>query len=159
MSAVSWRLIEHEDLPMLLKHRNEPDTRGFLEHGEEITPEQQQEWWQRIVRPDIDLYRIAKAGGDDIGLIRVQSLDRDKKTAYVGCDIFSHWRGCWLGYPVFMAACQLAFNKGATGEHLLWVFSDNERAIRVYGKAGFKKCGERDLSGRKYLKYHRILLA
>ena len=157
MTEVTWRLIEYEDLPKLLKHRNEPDTRGFLEHGDEITAEQHRNWWNTVVRPDINIYRIAHADGDDVGLIRITDLDRGAGIACVGSDVFSEWRGCGLGHLVFKAACDLAFAKGASKEQYLWVFADNLKAVRIYTKAGFKKVGERELSGRPYHKYRRLL--
>lgn len=158
MNSTSHRLIYYEDLPMLLAHRNEEDTRKYLEYGDEITMSQHYRWWYTIVRPDINLYRIATSDGEAIGLIRVTDLNRTDGTACVGCDVFSQWRGCGLGHLVFEAACELARNKGAMKEHYLWVFQDNLRAVRIYEKAGFKKTDtEKEVRGRPYTQYRKPL--
>lgn len=155
---ITTRLIWSEDLPMLMAHRNEPDTRGFLEHGDEVNMEQQERWFQTIVTKDVDVYRIAQCDGEDIGLIRVTWINQHEKNACVGADVFSRWRGQGFGHRLFQKACEVAIDQGATRELYLWVFLDNAKAVRIYEKAGFVKTNSsKELRGRQYVKMTKSL--
>ncbi len=60
--------------------------------------------------------------------------------AYMGISIQEKYCGCGLGSRMVQIAVEQAKKNGF--EQLeLGVFSDNERAIRLYTKMGFQKCG------------------
>jgi len=145
--AYALREILETDLDLLREHRNRIDTRCYLGNANPVTEAQQRAWWEKH---DRNAYKVVQVNGADVGLVRV--TDVDDATACVGSDVFFEHRGKGYGHMAFAAACDLADERVGVFRDLarrrlvrrlkprsLWlrVFIENERAVRIYGKAGF----------------------
>ncbi len=90
-----------------------------------------------------------------IGSIGLHGINHAHRTASLGVGIGEH--DCWgKGYGTEATRLILDYAFNVLGLHnvMLWVFSYNERAIRVYEKVGFKEIGRRRqaqrIGGRAY---------
>ena len=129
---IALREIREGDLERLRLHRNDPETRAWLEHDSEVSAAQQLHWFRS--GGGINM-RIALSMGVDVGLARL-SHDAAARACMVGLDIFKPFRGRGLARPVFRHICETAVAAGARCL-TLWVFSDNLPAMRVYRSEGF----------------------
>ena len=130
--AILLRQVTENDLEILRLHRNDPGTRVWLEDCREISAAQQSAWYKMGGGRNI---LIATRSGQEIGLARV-NVDQERQTALVGVDIFHAHRGKGLAKLVFHETCEAAIRGGAN-KLSLWVFLENQRAVRVYGSQGF----------------------
>lgn len=129
-AVIVLREVREEDLVRLMNHRNEWDTRRWLENCRVVTLEDQRRWFETLSRS----CRIAECEGVPVGLVRIS---QDGMESYlVGCDVFGEFRGRGFGHHLFAAACQRARDYGAKSLSL-WVFTENEAAVRIYRRAGF----------------------
>ena len=124
------REVQEDDLSMLMEHRNQWETRRWLENAREVTMEGQRIWFGMSSRS----VRIVMEGETPIGLARIACEGPGHYS--VGCDVFAEHRGRGLGRPTFDAACNRAIQLGATTLSL-WVFVDNLPAVTIYKHAGF----------------------
>jgi RimJ/RimL family protein N-acetyltransferase len=129
---VTLRDVRESDLDVLRAHRNDPATRMWLEDSGEITSEQQATWFKRGGAAAV---RIAAVGGEDVGLSRI-TRDAASDATLVGLDLFRAHRRKGLAKPVFLATCEAALATGAA-KLALWVFLENEPAMRVYAAQNF----------------------
>jgi RimJ/RimL family protein N-acetyltransferase len=129
---VRLRDIEETDLALLLKHRNDRDTREWLGDSRLVCIDDHYKWF---LNPAETNYWIAEKQSMPIGLARVKQLQF--KEFEIGCDVFRGQRGNGYGHEVFRLAMEKAVKAGAK-RLSLWVFVENVRAVKVYLKAGFQ---------------------
>lgn len=129
---ITLREVRESDLELLRDHRNDPGTRVWLEDCSVISSAQQEHWYRHGGSMGV---RIAVLAGKDLGLSRI-SVDAAAGVALVGLDLFRPYRGKGLAKSVFYQTCNAALAAGA--ESLaLWVFWENEPAVRVYTAQNF----------------------
>ncbi len=128
---VLLREVEESDLSQLMFHRNQWGTRRWLENCKVVTPDDQKRWFATQSRS----VRIAMDGKAAVGIARC-SLD-GMDCYSVGGDVLLEHRGHGYGTAVFRAACDRAAYLGAASLSL-WVFVENEKAVRIYKQAGFE---------------------
>lgn len=138
MSSVLLSPVGYEDLELLRDHRNERDTRQWLENNDTIDPEEQVLWWEKLKSPSNRFFYLARhVDGRKIGLSRITINVDSHSMAEVGCDVFSEFRRQGLGHEIFAETCLKAKELGAQNLSL-WVFLTNSRALKIYQKANFK---------------------
>jgi UDP-4-amino-4,6-dideoxy-N-acetyl-beta-L-altrosamine N-acetyltransferase len=142
---VQLRAIEIEDLPLLVMWRNDPQTyQHFFEH-EPLSLVMQERWFQSYLsRPDEKLWIIEKT--DDrqpigtIGLVRIDWRNRKAEWGrlfvYPGSE-----RGKGYGTEALALTIRYAFDHLNLNKLYCEVYSDNERAVRLYERVGFIKEG------------------
>ena len=130
--SITLREVRESDLELLREHRNDRGTRVWLEDCNEISVAQQARWYQQGGSKGV---HIAVHAGNDVGLSRI-SLAAAGAEALVGLDIFRPYRGRALAKSVFRATCNAALAAGA-GSLALWVFRENQPAVRVYSVQNF----------------------
>jgi RimJ/RimL family protein N-acetyltransferase len=97
-----------------------------------------------MIRGGDGLVLVAEADGEVVGNVLI-SLDRNVASAHIGtlsiC-VAHDWRDVGIGSTLVRAAIDWARERGLL-KVALAVFPDNERAIAVYGRAGFVREGLR----------------
>lgn len=134
-SNVRVREVSERDLDRLFDHRNDPSTNVWLGTSGPVDKDQHVNWFYGLNRKPENFYGICSVDGVDIGLIRLNEMWDGR--AIVGADVFKEHRGLGHGSAIFGAACNEAIRRGATRELRLWVFLDNEAAIKIYRRVGF----------------------
>ena len=130
LPPIVLREVRWDDLALLVEHRNQWDTRRWLEDCNTITLEQQRRWFDTASCR----FRIATVDGEQIGLARLTTSHDD--SAEVGCDVFLKYRGKGYGKAIFAALMTRIVDLGARRAEL-WVFLENAAALRLYEHAGF----------------------
>jgi UDP-4-amino-4,6-dideoxy-N-acetyl-beta-L-altrosamine N-acetyltransferase len=143
---VRLRAIEAEDLPLMARWRNDPQVyRCFFEH-EPISMEMQRRWYQRLLeRGDEEKCWIAELidGGGVIGMVGLSRIDGRNRSAELGRVLVApgEHRGKGLGKEICRLAIEYAFGHLNLHRLYLYVFAENEAAIRTYRGLGFVEEG------------------
>ncbi|MCV2350448.1 GNAT family N-acetyltransferase [Paucibacter sp. Y2R2-4] len=102
--------------------------------------EKRRSMWAKSVAEDLPHVLVAELDGEVVGFSAIGPC-RDEGSSSSDFEIWaiylspSHW-SLGLGRELWEASRTVAANRGASSVSL-WVFADNERAIRFYQKAGF----------------------
>ncbi|MBV9508059.1 MAG: GNAT family N-acetyltransferase [Acidobacteriia bacterium] len=139
-SVVRLRLLSESDLDMTMAWRNRDDVRIWFKNSQVITHDQNRAWYARYSERDDDFTFIVEAQGQPVGLAAVYGIDPANATAEVGRFMLAA-KARGRGY--FELACRQLLRFCAETLHLKSVFlevkEENERAIRVYARNGFRE--------------------
>lgn len=105
--------------------------------------EARRKWLAALAEDPQDFGISAFYGGRlvaDLCLTKLRDLEKFRHRAYIGISIQKEFWGAGLGSVMLSEALRTAKENGFEQVEL-GVFSDNPRAIHVYEKAGFRKCG------------------
>jgi RimJ/RimL family protein N-acetyltransferase len=152
----SLRAIEEEDLEFIREIRNDKDLYQFLGTFEIISKRKQIKWFESLQNDDSKMYLIFEKYGFDeeekkqnplpnirkkLGYVRVTQIDKINMSICVGGDIQKGYRGKGYGKEMYKLIFDLCFNKLNMNRVWLFVLENNERAINLYTKMGFKEEG------------------
>lgn len=142
------RRLKYEDLKMLVGWDSDVEINRLT--GRKFHETRVEDWWQAIVR---DRSRIGFAIMDDegrlIGDVELEHISWRIKEAELRIAIGdkTYW-GRGFGTEAVLEVLQVAFDGMSLERIYLRVQEDNERAIRSYAKAGFKKIARLVANGR-----------
>ena len=140
-----FRAIEYEDLPLLIKWRNDPDIyKNFFEH-EPISMAAQRRWFENLLqKPDEKLWIVETIeNSEPIGTIGMVHIDWRNRKLELGRILIYPDEYRHGGYGSEIESIFLVY----VFEHLNFnrvyceVFAHNENAIAVHKKLGFKEEG------------------
>ncbi len=139
-SEVQLRLITEADLDLTMGWRNREDVRAWFKNSHIITIDQHRAWFAQYTGRDDDFVFIVEALGQPVGQASVYGIEWEKGTAEVGRFIAAPG-AAGRGYIGLACAELLRFCR--TSLHLNFVFlevkEDNERAIHLYARNGFRE--------------------
>lgn len=108
--------------------------------------DKQEEWYEKIKNDKTKLYLIIEEKHQKfnkfIGYIRLTEIDYINRSICVGADIKTNYRGKGYGKEVYKYILNFVFNELNMNKCYLWVLENNERAINLYKKIGFKESGK-----------------
>lgn len=136
-------LLEEQDLPITLQWRNQDQIRRWFFHSDIIPFEQHLKWFHSYQSSDDDYVFIIKdleANEKPVGQLAIYHIDWENRTAEFGRlmigELSAHRRG--IAYAATRLALRIAFDQLDLNELYLEVFSDNQPALSLYKKIGFK---------------------
>lgn len=137
--GVTLRPLTHDKIEMVRQWRNDPKISQYMEYREEITPEMQEKWFQKISTSGTDFYFIIEVVGKEIGLINVKDVEWDKKTGETGIFIWNdEYLNSDYGVRSTLAIHDYSFEvlclESLHGHTLI----DNKRANRLNKALGYK---------------------
>ncbi len=146
---VSLRLSREEDIPMIVKWRNNPRVRINHVYREDFTVEGQRAWKEKNIDTGKAVQFIVcenRPEGETarpIGCVHFHTIDQNEGSAEYGIYIGED-DAIGKGYGSEAAVLALEYAKETMGLNRVFLktFSSNEAAIRSYLNAGFKKTGE-----------------
>lgn len=127
---IKYRPVGIIDLDRLLSHRNQADTRKWLENETPLNKEDQHKWFNEGGADDFLIINYDKK---DIGLARIKKIN--SKLLQVGLDLFFEYRGKGLASKCFYNLIHQHCKEYKKFE--LWIFTENKSAMAVYIKNGF----------------------
>jgi UDP-4-amino-4,6-dideoxy-N-acetyl-beta-L-altrosamine N-acetyltransferase len=160
--ATRLRRIEREDIPTFVRWFSDPEVREFLLLNRPISMAEEQQWFEEQLRSrDSEVFAIETTEGVHIGNIGLHDIDWLHRSAEMGIVIGE--KQCWsqgYGSDATRVLLRFAFDEMNLHRVQLTVYEDNARAIRAYGKCGFRQEGRlRDAIFRKGRYYDMLLMS
>ena len=139
--------LERKDIEELRVLRNR-ERQYFLSQGI-IMPEGQITWYDSYLKKENDImFKVARADRLEkfIGAIAVYDIDKSAGCAEFGRLVIDKEKAPekGIGLEATVAACNFAFEKLGVSRITAVAVKDNERALKVYAKAGFRVCDDSD---------------
>ncbi len=143
--------LTHDKIELVRKWRNDPKISRYMEYREEITPEMQEQWFEKI-NNDNNLYYIIEADGKEIGLTNIRDIDYEKSIGELGIFI---WDDDFLNtsYNFQVAICFLdfCFEELKLKKLFIHVLKDNKRAIKYNKMLGYVLSdNQEDVNNQEY---------
>lgn len=85
--GVKLKRLTHDKIELLRQWRNDPKIQQYMIYREEITPEMQEKWFQKI-NNDNNFYFIIEYEGKEIGCVNIKDIDYEKRTGEPGIFIY-----------------------------------------------------------------------
>ena len=144
--------VRHSDIELIRQHRNSQAIRQYMEYREEITPEQQENWFHSI-NNRYNNYFIIHFRDQPVGLIYGSQIDWEKKETGNG-GIFI-WAQEWMETPVPLASSLLltetSFLLGQERTYIK-VLHDNLRAVAFNRNLGYQLLpGQENVANQRYV--------
>lgn len=152
--------LRHEDIELVRQMRNSPEIMQRMEYREYITPEMQEEWFNRVDVPESHYY-LVHFNGKKSGLINGAKIDWEKKETRSG-GIFIWDEACRESYGSLGATLlmlDLTFKLGLERTYVK-VLRDNPAAINFNAQLGYEMLpGQENAYNQEYVlteeKYER----
>jgi RimJ/RimL family protein N-acetyltransferase len=161
MRVVTLEWLNEEDLPEVVEALNSVIREGkYLYLNDEIMDmEEERRWFERMAKEGM-IYLVAKVEGEVVGGASMHpQIDKRAHVAEFGIFICSGYRNLGLGTAMIKEFIEIAKKRGFEILQLS-VFANNNRALNVYKKCGFKEIGNlsRDIKFPDGAYTDRILL-
>jgi RimJ/RimL family protein N-acetyltransferase len=144
--------VKHEHIELVRHWRNTERIRSFMEYREEITPEMQEAWFNKINNRN-NGYFLIEVEGNFIGLINGRDIDWEKKITGSG-GIFI-WDESWWNTTIPVAAVMLFIETSyLLGLDLNYVnvLRTNTHAISFNKSLGYELLpGQDDIENQQYI--------
>ena len=135
------RPLEYDDIEWVRNLRNQPQIRKWFNFSEEISEQDQRNWYEKYLEDETDFMYIAslKSAPDiPIGTYADYNYDRVAKTIEAGRLMVDSRRvkERGLGYDVVGCAAKLAFENLPISKITAEIYADNERSIKCTAVGG-----------------------
>lgn len=135
--GVTLKRLTFDKIELVRRWRNNPKISQYMEYREEITPEMQEKWFQKIDN-DNNFYFLIEIDNKEVGLINVRDVDYNNRKGEPGIFI---WDDDYLNSTVSFQAClclnDFCFETLELKELVIHVLSDNKRAIKFNQAFGY----------------------
>lgn len=131
--GVEFRKITFEDVPFVNRVRNHY-CQEFLHSSNQYSLEESYGWFFKT-NPD---FWIIKKNNVSVGYFRLSNYSSENKNIYIGADISEEFSGKGIATESYKKFIPFIFEKYNLNKISLEVLSNNERAIHLYKKIGFK---------------------
>lgn len=138
-SGIVFRDVSEQDLPFIMKVRNDFSTWTNLGDPRILKPGLQKKWLEGLGNSSDRLYFVASSKEHpQIGLVRMDEYDLVNRSIRVGTDVSPDLRRQGFGDRIFSAMESYAFDY--LGLHRVWllVLDSNKAARKLYTKRGFQ---------------------
>lgn len=143
--GVTLRPLTRDKIELVRQWRNHPKIQQYMEYRDEITPEMQESWFQKISMSGKDFYFIIEVDNSEAGLINVRDVDFNKKEGELGIFI---WEDSALhtgvSYRAGLCLSDFAFSTLDIKKLQAHILSDNPRSKKYFGKFGYKIAPNQD---------------
>jgi len=134
--GVTFHRLTSDKIELVRNWRNDPKISKHMFFKEYITPEMQLKWFNSI-NNDLNYYFIIEYNNEEIGLINIKNIDKEKKCGETGLFIYDDK---YLGTDVsfrasFLFSC-FVYEELKLDYTYIHVRMDNKRAIRYNIKLG-----------------------
>jgi UDP-4-amino-4,6-dideoxy-N-acetyl-beta-L-altrosamine N-acetyltransferase len=136
--------LTQDEIEFVRRKRNSEEVRRYMEFREEITPEMQQQWFDRINNFD-NFYYIIEYKGRKIGLINDKNMDWQARTSESG---LFFWDQEYINtfFPILtsLVLLDVGFYYLDWHKSFIHVMKDNPKAIEYVHQIGYKLCEGQD---------------
>jgi diamine N-acetyltransferase len=140
------RTFRKEDTSLSWQWRNQKAVQDhFSGHPYDVTKEQEEEWYEKVVLTDekLQVYAIEVIADKKlVGMTFLKNINKINRKAEFAILIDQEHAGKGFGKEACSKTLSKAFNELGLHRVFLHVRVDNPAAIRIYESCGFKKEGE-----------------
>lgn len=140
------RPMTYDDIDDIVRWRNSENVKKFFIYRGEFTHDNQVDWMKNHVETgevaQMIICRLLPGGEKKLGCVYIRDVDKKNKKGEYGIFIGEDdARGCGVGTKA--AGLMLRYGFEELGLHRIYlrVLEGNDRAVKSYEKAGFKKEG------------------
>jgi UDP-4-amino-4,6-dideoxy-N-acetyl-beta-L-altrosamine N-acetyltransferase len=142
---VQLRAVEEEDLPLLVRWRNDPEVYRHFYEQEPLSLVMQRAWFEKLLeKPDERLWMIeVRDTGEAIGTVGLVHIDwRNRKAEWGRFLIYpDEYRHGGYGSEVECLILRYFFDHMNMNRLQCEVFADNEKVIALHKEFGFQQEG------------------
>lgn len=132
-----------DEIEILRKLRNNPETNTFLTYNIPISDIEQEEWFKKISFDQSKMYlSIHNDKNIFIGIVRCDEWDKINRSIRVGIDIIPEFRNQGYAADTYDLLLDYLFNQLGIYRVWLLVLEFNTAAIHLYKKVGFIEEGK-----------------
>lgn len=132
--------IKQEDIELIRSWRNSPEVAKYMYTDDEITAEQQQNWFNKIQHTNTSRYWLVEYNDQKIGLASITNISEMFSSCqwafYIGND---QVRGSGVGFKIEYNIIEYVFNELKLNKLNCEVFSFNDGVIRMHEMFGFRR--------------------
>ncbi len=142
---IQLRAIEYEDLPLMMRWRNDPKVYRFFYEHEPLSLAMQKVWFERLLqKPDQRLWIVETLETHEaIGTVGLVHIDWRSRKAEIGQVLIypEKYRHSGYGSEVESLILRYFFDHMNMNRLQAEVLADNENGITLHKKFGFKQEG------------------
>jgi RimJ/RimL family protein N-acetyltransferase len=146
MASIRLRAFERDDLEQVIRWVNDESITRNLSDAfiYPVSRSDEMKWLESVALANHreKVFAIVKETGELIGSVGLHNLNWVERKGELG--ILIGEKSCWgkgYGKEAILAILHIAFNRMNLHRVYLRVFENNERAIRLYEKCGFRREG------------------
>lgn len=137
---IQLKPLEESDLEMVRLWRNSPEVAQYMYSDNEITPEQQSAWFQKIKDDSTSIYWIIKYDEKPLGLASLTGISQLFKSCYWAFYLGDTTvRGGGIGSKIEYNVLEHVFNELKLNKLRCEVFTFNDKVISMHEKFGFRR--------------------
>lgn len=147
--GVTLQPLTQEWIEQVRVWRNDPNIAQHMLDQREITPEQQQAWFDGLQGDSSRQYWLAWFKEEPIGVVSLLAIDTENRTAEPGMYIYpERYKQNIVPYCVGFALNDYAFEE--LGLTLLYgkVFADNGHSIRFHESQGYQQVSQQEVMAK-----------
>lgn len=145
---IGLREVAAEDSDRLLRWRNLPGVARWMKSTHEIPQEEHERWFRGVLARERRVHWLILVNGEPVGTVNISAIDRGTGRCewglYLG-EESARGTGAALGASVL--SLDLAFGDHGISVAECEVKPDNDRAIALYERLGFRHVGRRQAGG------------
>jgi RimJ/RimL family protein N-acetyltransferase len=142
--GITLRRLTKVDIELVRNWRNDPKISKYMEFRDYITPEMQEEWFDKI-NNDHNFFFIIEKDEKKIGLINIKDIDYDQKTGEGGIFIYDdEFLNNDISFRATLCICDFFFETLNLEREIAHILRDNKRAIQYNLMLGFEKQPNQD---------------
>jgi UDP-4-amino-4,6-dideoxy-N-acetyl-beta-L-altrosamine N-acetyltransferase len=143
--------LTQDEIEFVRLKRNSEEVRRYMEFRDEITPEMQQQWFNRINNFD-NFYYVIEFNGLKIGLINDKNMDWNARTSESG---LFFWDQEYINtfYPILasLVLLDVGFYYLDWHKSFIHVMRNNPKAMEYVHQIGYKLCeGQESIQNQLY---------
>lgn len=141
---IQIRAVEYEDLPLMVKWRNDPQVYQFFYEHEPLSMIAQKAWFNRLLqKPNERLWITERVeDGQVIGMVGLTHIDwRNRRSELSRVLIIDEYRGRGLGSELICLTLRYFFDHLNMNRLYCDTFLENENAVAFYKRLGFRQEG------------------
>ena len=140
MQDIELVSIQEEHIEMIRQWRNSPEVSSYMYSQQEITEEQQKQWFKNISNDPKSRYWLIQYDSKPIGLVSLTGIDYTLNSCYWAFYLGdTSVRGGGIGAKVEITILKYVFNDLKLNKLRCEVFTSNHKVIRMHEKFGFRR--------------------
>lgn len=140
MKDIELMPLQKNDIELVRNWRNSTDVSQYMYTENEISMEQQLNWFDSINKDESSKYWIIEYDDKKLGLASITGINENLKSCYWAFYLGdSSVRGAGIGAKVEYNVINYVFNKLKLNKLRCEVFTSNEKVIKMHEKFGFRR--------------------